>query len=392
MLRTGEAARRLAGRLRECPLLLESAQIRLPLLGYLGFMEIIVTHPAQLTSYRRILLLTDGYSTPFLAKTAISLLRYRTDDVIGVLDAEHAGQDAGELFGAGHGIPVVDSVVEGTDAVFIGIAPPGGKLPAAWRPTIIEALTRGIDVVSGLHDFLSLDPELTAIAEQHGGTLIDVRKNDEKETATGQPFREGCLRIHTVGQDCSVGKMVASLEIQRELSRRGHDAKFLATGQTGIMISGEGVPIDCVVADFVNGAAERLVRQNDDHDIVLIEGQGSLSHPSFSAVTLGLLHGAAPQGLIFVYEVGRREVKGLDGIELRPFRQLIAAYENAAALRHPCRVIGIAMNGRKVSDEEAAAEKARMESEFGLPVCDVFRDGPGELVDAVIALQQELQR
>ncbi|OYP34734.1 DUF1611 domain-containing protein [Rhodopirellula sp. MGV] len=349
-----------------------------------------MSQPVSLTGYHRILLLTDGYSTPFLAKTAISILRYRTDDVIAVFDHEHSGTDCGELFSTGHGIPVVDVIPEGTDAIFIGIAPPGGKLPATWRPVLIEALAKGIDIISGLHDFLSNDTELVRLAEHHDCRLIDVRKNDEKETATGQPFRDGCLRIHTIGQDCTVGKMVASIEVQRELARRGHDAKFLATGQTGIMISGEGIPIDCVVSDFVNGAAERLVRRNDDHEIVLIEGQGCLSHPSFSAVTLGLLHGSAPQGLIFVYEVGRTEVKGLDNIPLRSLRQLISAYETAAALRHPSRVIGIAMNGRKVSDEEAAKEKARVESEFGLPTCDVYRDGAGALADAVETLQKEL--
>ncbi|MCC9602607.1 DUF1611 domain-containing protein [Stieleria sp. JC731] len=349
-----------------------------------------MTETAPLSGYRRILLLTDGYSTPFLAKTAISLLRYRTEDVIAVLDSEHAGKDAGELFATGHGVPVVDYLVEGTDAIFIGIAPPGGKLPAAWHPILREALTKGIDVVSGLHDFLSADEALVALAEQNGRQLIDVRKNTEKETATGQPFRQGCLRIHTVGQDCSVGKMVASVEVQQELSRRGHDAKFLATGQTGIMISGEGVPIDCVVADFVNGAAERLVRRNDQHEILLIEGQGSISHPAFSAVTHGLLHGCAPDGLIFVYEVGRKEVKGLDGIPLLPLKRLIETYELVASLRNPCRMIGIAMNGRKISEDEAAREKATLEAELGLPVCDVYRDGAGVLADAVEKLQKEL--
>lgn len=345
---------------------------------------------SDLRSYRRIVLLTDGYSTPFLAKTAISLLRYRGNDVAAVLDAELAGKDAGEVFGTGNGIPVVDSLVPDADAVFIGIAPPGGKLPPTWRPILVQALNRGIDVVSGLHDFLSEDEEFASLAKSTGSKIVDVRHNRQKETATAAPFRAECLRIHTVGHDCTVGKMVTTLELERELAARKIDAQFLATGQTGIMICGEGVPIDCVVADFVNGAAESLVRRNEHHDVLLIEGQGCISHPSFSAVTLGLLHGSAPDGLIFCYEVGRKEVKGLDSVPLLPTRQLIDAYELAASLRHPCKVIGIAMNSRNVSPEQAVAERERVSAEFGLPVCDVYRDGAAPLADAVEKLRKEL--
>lgn len=344
----------------------------------------------NLKNYRRIVLLTDGYSSAFLAKTAFSLLRYRGDDVAAVLDVELAGRDAGEVFGTGEGIPIVDSIIPEADAIFIGIAPPGGNLPETWRPILKQALERGIDVVSGLHDFLGEDSEFESLATASGSQLIDVRRNSEKATATAAPFREGCLRIHTVGQDCSVGKMVTTLEIERELLRRRHDAQFLATGQTGIMISGEGVPIDCVVADFVNGSAEALVRRNEQHDILLIEGQGCLSHPSFSAVTLGLLHGSAPHGLIFCYEAGRQEVKGMDCVPLLPMKRLIEAYEMAAGLRHPCKVIGIAMNGRKLSTDEATAERERVSAEFGLPVCDVYRDGAAPLADAVECLGREI--
>lgn len=345
---------------------------------------------SELKNYHRIVLLTDGYSTPFLAKTAISLLRYRQEDVAAVFDVEHAGKTAQELFGAGEQIPVVDALPSDTDAIFIGIAPPGGKLPTAWRPLLKAALQQKIDLVSGLHDFLTEDEELVSLAAASGAKLTDVRRNREKETASGAPFREQCLRIHSVGHDCTVGKMVTTLEIQRELVSRSVDAEFLATGQTGIMISGEGVPIDCVVADFVNGAAESLVRRNEEHEVLLIEGQGCISHPSFSAVTLGLLHGCAPHGLIFCYEVGRDHVKGLDGIPLLANRRLIEAYEMAASLRHPCKVIGIAMNTRNLKPEEADAERHRVSEEFGLPVCDVYRHGAGVLADAVENLRKEV--
>lgn len=348
---------------------------------------------SSLKRYRRILLLTDGHSTPFLAKTAISMLRYRGDDVVAVLESNAAGQTAGQLFGSDSNVPVVASLDKvDADALFIGIAPPGGSLPEPWYAIIRDALRRGMDVVSGLHDFLSNNADLVKIATDHDCQLIDVRKNSFHQTASRENFRQGCLRIHTVGQDCSLGKMVTTLELQRELSDRGQDAGFVATGQTGIMISGDGIPIDCVVADFVNGAAESLVRRNQHRDILLIEGQGSLSHPAFSAVTLGLMHGCAPDGLIFCYEVGRTMVKGLDNVPLLPIKTLVDCYEQVASLRHPSRVIGIAMNSRNLSADQAAEERDRISSELGLPACDVYRDGPGVLADAIVALQQELNQ
>lgn len=341
--------------------------------------------------YHRIVLLTDGYSTPFLAKTAISMLRYREDDVLALLDSSSAETTAQSLLDAGGETPVISSLAEvDADALFIGIAPPGGNLPPAWRPIIIDALQRSVDVVSGLHDFLSDDAEFRTVAEANGARLIDVRKNDERQTASNKPLPGNCLRIHTVGQDCAVGKMVVSLEVQRGLRARGIDAGFAATGQTGIMISGDGVPIDCVVSDFVNGATEALVRRHSHHQVVVVEGQGSIAHPSYSGVTLGLLHGAAPHGLIFCYEMGRTHVKGLSGVALQPMRPLIDAYESIASLRHPCRVIGIGINSRNANPEEAEAERRKVAGEFGLPVCDVYRDGADVLVEAVRKLHAEV--
>jgi uncharacterized NAD-dependent epimerase/dehydratase family protein len=346
---------------------------------------------ARLRQHRRIVVLTDGYATPFLAKTAISLLRYRSSDVAAVLETAGGAKTAEALFGTGGEIPVVDRLeaVPDADAVYVGIAPPGGKLPPEWRPILEAALDAGIDLVSGLHDFLGADPALRHKAKESGAQLIDVRRNQWKETATAYDFGPSCTRIHTVGHDCTVGKMVVALEVQRGLAQRGHDTAFLATGQTGIMISGKGVPIDCVVADFVNGAAESLVAQHQHHDFVLIEGQGSLSHPAFSAVTLGLLHGAAPDGLIFCYEAGRQHVKGLDGRAIPALPKLLEAYHLLANLRHPCQLIGVAVNTRTLSDAEAAAELQRAEEAFGLPACDVYRQGADRLVDAAERLREE---
>lgn len=351
----------------------------------------IIAQP-DLRVHQRIALLTDGFSTPFLGKTAISLLRYRGNDVAAVIDAEQAGKRASDLFGLGPDVPVVASLdgIPNCDAVYIGIAPPGGRLPSAWRPLIRSALERGLDVVSGLHDFLCEDPEYSAAAAATGSRLIDVRRNTHKLTGTAHRFRPENIRVHTVGHDCSLGKMVTALEVQLGLQDAGHHAKFLATGQTGIMISGEGVPVDCVVSDFVNGAAEALAAANEDADFSLIEGQGSISHPAYSAVTLGLLHGSAPDALIYCYEAGRTHVKGIDHRPLPPPEQQMRVLDALANLHHPCQFIGVAVNTRRLNEQEAAEELTDAEQRFGLPACDVYRTGAAPLVQACLDVRREL--
>ena len=168
------------------------------------------------------------------------------------------------------------------------------------------------------------------------------------------------------------------------------DAKFAATGQTGILVEGDGCPIDRVISDFVNGAAERLVLAHQHHEVVVVEGQGSLFHPKYSGVTLGLLHGCVPDGLVLCYEAGRTEVNGMPGFPLPSLERTREVYELMARLAHPCRVIGIAMNSHKLSAPEAEAERGRVRRAMGLPVCDVIRHGPDELVDAVLNLKKEL--
>lgn len=326
------------------------------------------------------------------AKTAASVIRYRGQDVVALLDSTQAGHTSEELMGIGGAIPVISSLDEAPDAnlLLIGIAPSGGKIPAAWRPIMLAAIQRGMSVSSGLHEFLCDDPEFSQAAIQHNVQLLDARKNDEHDVADATGFREGCVRIETVGQDCCVGKMVTAIELARGLTEAGHDAQFVATGQTGIMIEGAGCPVDCVVSDFLNGAVEKLVRANQEHDFVVIEGQGSLSHPRYSPVTLGLMHGARPQGLILCYEAARPHVHGMEHVPLTPLAQLRDAYELSASLVHPAKVIGIGVNSRRLSAEESQVECDRVESELGVPACDVFRDGPAKLVTAAVELRTAL--
>ncbi|MEQ8209132.1 MAG: DUF1611 domain-containing protein [Lacipirellulaceae bacterium] len=342
---------------------------------------------------RRLIILTEGYSEPVTAKTAVCMLRYCADEVVALLDSTQASKTTAEVLEVGGETPFVSGLAEAPEAtaLMIGIAPPGGKLPEAWRKIVLEALAKGMDVISGLHHFLSEDKEFLAAAQQSGASLVDVRKNDEHEVANWSEVNEDCLRINTVGQDCSIGKMVVSLELTNAMKRQGVDAKFVATGQTGILVEGEGCPIDTVVSDFLSGAVEKLILANQHHEVMFVEGQGSIAHPRYSAVTLGLLHGCRPHGMILCYEVGRTVVSHMEQVPLQPLAKLRDTYEMIANLMHPSQVIGVAMNSRMVSAEEAEAERERVRNELGLPVCDVIRHGPDELVEAVQKLRAQLQ-
>jgi uncharacterized NAD-dependent epimerase/dehydratase family protein len=335
---------------------------------------------------RRIIILTEGHTEPHAGKTAASVIRYRGHEVAALLDGTQKGKTSGDLLGVGN-VPIVgrlDDVPE-ANTLLLGIAPPGGKIPPSWRAIILDAIARRkMDVISGLHDFVGDDPEFAAAAKKSGVAIHDVRKNTEKSIARRQGLRPDCLRVHAVGHDCSIGKMVVSIEVAKGLKQRGYDAKFIATGQTGIMVEGDGLPIDCIVADFVSGAAEKLVLENQHHDILVVEGQGSLVHPSYSGVTLSLLHGCAPQALILCYEYGRERVTGVESVKIPSLAEIKRIYEVMSNIHQPCKIIGIGINSRRLSKEEAARERERVKGEFNLPACDVFRDGSDELVEAVL--------
>lgn len=341
---------------------------------------------------RKLILLTEGHSNPSTAKTAVNFIRYKPEEVVAILDSTHRGATSQALFGLGGSLPVIGSLDEAPAAntLLIGIAPAGGKLPDAMRAVVLQAIRRGMNVVSGLHEFLGADPEIAEAARKHGVTVFDVRQNSERDVAHRNGINPKCLRIHTVGHDCNVGKMVVSLELSLALRKAGSDAKFVATGQTGIMIEGDGCPVDAVVVDFINGAAEKLVLANQHREILLIEGQGSITHPRYSAVTLGLLHGCVPDGLILCYEMGRETVYGMGQHKLPSLSAFKQLYETMANVNHPCKVIGVAVNGRRFSDDEVAQEREKVRRELGLPICDVLRHGCGELVEATLKLKREL--
>lgn len=341
---------------------------------------------------RKILLLTEGFTNPHTAKTARNLIIYKPEEVAGVIDSTNVGNNAGVLLETGGDYPIFPSVESAPEAdhLLIGIATPGGLLPEGLRQPVITAIRRGMNIISGLHHYLSDDPEFSALANDYNVKLIDLRKNTFNRVANRTGIREDVLRVHTVGNDCSLGKMVVSLNVSNELIKLGYDSCFVATGQTGMLISGGGLPIDNIKGDYINGAAESLVLDNQNHDILMIEGQGSLVHPRYSSVTLGLLHGSQPHGLIMCYELGREYIHGVDGFKIPDMETVIDLYLKAANIMHSCEIIGFAINSRKSTKAEADYERDKMFDKYGLPVCDVVRHGAGELAEGIISFKDKL--
>jgi uncharacterized NAD-dependent epimerase/dehydratase family protein len=345
------------------------------------------------------LILAEGSFGNETSKTAASAVRYLPDRVVGVLDSTAHGSTVQEVLGFGGAIPVVRTLAEGLalgpTAVLIGIAPSGGQLPETWRAWVLEALDRRLDVWSGLHVHLGDDPELAARARASGAAIRDLRKPPAHlPVATARARDVPALKVLTVGSDCVVGKMTAQLELVRHLVARGLRTRFVPTGQTGILIEGWGISVDAVVADFIAGAAEQLVLEGGrDADVVLVEGQGSLIHPGYSGVTLGLLHGSCPDAMILCHQPSRRFVGDYGNrpawLPIPPLTELARIYEEAARPVHPSRVIGIALNTWDLTGEAARAAIAHAGRETGLPVTDPVRYDPAPLVDAVARAHAE---
>ena len=264
----------------------------------------------------------------------------------------------------------------------IGAVNPGGVLPDAWQRTIVEALDAGFDVASGLHTRLSSLPAITRAAERNGRQLFDVRYSD-RQFPTGKGVKRTGKRLLTVGTDCSVGKKYAALAIAREMRKRGMDAEYRATGQTGILIAGTGIAIDAVVSDFAAGAAEALSPDNDPGHWDIVEGQGSLFHPSFAGVTLALLHGTQPDAFVVCHEPTRKTMRNV-AAPIASIDEVIQATTTLGRLTNPAiRCVGIAVNTDALSPEAARQCIHETSRRFGLPACDPMRDGVAAIVDAL---------
>jgi len=336
---------------------------------------------------RRILILGEGFShDPHYGKTLRGIVRYGPDPVVAILDSKRAGETQ-------DGIPVVGSVNDAlcfdpTVAV-VGVATQGGRFPPAWRELLKSCIAKGLDVESGLHEFISEDAELAELARRHGVALRDLRRPPEGlSVPTGANLEVDAKIVLTVGSDCAIGKKTVAVELDLEARRRGLESVFVPTGQTGIAIAGWGIAVDAVVADFLAGAAERLVVEGGERGgkLLFVEGQGSLIHPMYSGVTLGLVHGAAPHAFVLCHRAGQTEIEGCPGHPIPPLRELVELHERISLPRRRAQVVGVAVNTAELeSDDEAQAAIAAVADETGLPADDPVRFGSGGLLDSVLA-------
>jgi uncharacterized NAD-dependent epimerase/dehydratase family protein len=341
----------------------------------------------------RLGIFTGGLFDDLHAKTAHGVIRYATRDIACVVDARHAGRRADDVMPyCARPVPIVASVGEaagmGANRLLIGVAPSGGKLTAEWRAALAEAMAAGMDVEAGLHTVLADDQELSALAARHGVSLHDLRASPPDLDVPRGPAKRapGVFVVESVGSDCAIGKMSVTLELDRAARERGERSVFVATGQTGIAIAGWGIAVDHVISDYIAGAAERLVDEGARRgDLLFVEGQGALHHPAYSGVTLGLLHGAAPDALVLCHLAGARRIDGYAEVPIRPLPELVAAYEAALEPLRPAPVVAIALNTMALDAGEARAAIAACEEECGIAVDDPVRFGPDHLLDAVLA-------
>ena len=336
---------------------------------------------------RRILILGEGFShDPHYGKTMRGIIRYGPDPVVAILDSQRAGDEH-------EGVPIVGTVddalrFEPTVAV-VGVATQGGRFPPAWRELLKASIEAGLDVESGLHEFISDDPELTELARERGVELRDLRKPPAGlSVPTGANLEVEATIVLTVGSDCAIGKKTVAVELDLEARRRGLDSVFVPTGQTGIAIAGWGIAVDAVVSDFLAGAAEWLVVEGARRGgkLLFVEGQGSLVHPMYSGVTLGLVHGAAPHAFVLCHAAGSTEIEGCPGHAIPPLRDLVELHERISLPARKAKVACVAVNTAALrGDDDARRAISEIAEETGLPADDPVRFGPQHLLDALLA-------
>ncbi len=310
------------------------------------------------------------------AKSARGVLDWRPDTCLGQIRLEGCKADLGLA-----DMTVDEAAGAGARPMIVGVANAGGFIPESWVETITAALNAGMDVAAGMHRRLAGIEPIAEAAAHNRRRLFDVRHPTE-DFAVGKGTKRGGKRLLAVGTDCSCGKMYTTLALEREMKGRGLNADFRATGQSGIFIAGEGVAVDAVVADFISGAIEWLTPDNDDDHWDLIEGQGSLFHPSFAGVSLGLLHGAQPDALVLCHEPTREHMRGLPGRKLPGFAACMEANIDAARLTNPdVRFVGASVDSSRLPADERDGFLAAVEGEIGLPCVDPLATGVGRIVD-----------
>jgi uncharacterized NAD-dependent epimerase/dehydratase family protein len=323
------------------------------------------------------------------AKTAHGVIRYASDPVVAVIDPEHAGKRVRDVVPYLESDAPIVATVAGAlrfepTALLIGTAPKGGALPPDWRAAVLDAIRARLEIVSGLHDILGDDSEFRSAANENGTTIWDVRIPPETPIFSGAAYRVAAPVLLAIGNDCAVGKMTAALEIVRAAHAAGSPAVFVPTGQTGVMIAGWGMSIDRVIADFAAGATEQLVLEaarRGGHPIV-VEGQGSIDHPAYAGVSAALLFGSAPDALLLVCDPSRDYLEDTN-IRCMSYAETIDVHGRLLARVKPAPVVGIALNTRSLSTEDARRAIERARSETGLPVEDVVRFGAGNFYAAI---------
>jgi uncharacterized NAD-dependent epimerase/dehydratase family protein len=340
---------------------------------------------------KRYAILAEGFSgDPHYGKTARGILHYSPHATVAIVDSTRAGETM-------HGAPIVGTIGEAlgydpTTAV-VGVATQGGRFPSAWRALVRECIEAGLDVESGLHEFLSDDAELSELARKRGVELRDLRRPPEDiNVPTGANLEVDAKIVLTVGSDCAIGKKTVAVELDREARTRGLPSVFCPTGQTGIAIAGWGIAVDAVVADFIAGAAERIVVEGAERGgrLLFVEGQGSLVHPLYSGVTLGLLHGAAPHALVLCHKAGETEIEGCPGHPIPPLSELVALHERISLPARTSMVAAIALNTAGLDEDDARRAIAAVEKETGLATDDPVRFGAFRILDSVLALVGEI--
>jgi uncharacterized NAD-dependent epimerase/dehydratase family protein len=313
------------------------------------------------------------------------VLAYGERPVVAVLDSTRAGETQS-------GVPVVASVDDALSfnpsTALVGVATQGGRFPPAWRELLKSAISKGLHVENGLHEFLAEDEELASLAARHGVELRDLRRPPaDLNVPTGANLELPVKTVLTVGSDCAIGKMTVSLELDRAARARGLASRFVPTGQTGIAIAGWGISVDAVVSDFIAGATERLLVEGHERggELLMVEGQGALTHPAYSGVTLGLVHGSAPHAFVLCHLAGQTEVEGYPGHPLLSLPELIDLHERISLPARKAKVAAIALNTRELDENGARDAVAAAAEETGLVADDPVRFGPDRLLGAVLA-------
>ncbi|MEF8814935.1 MAG: DUF1611 domain-containing protein [Halovenus sp.] len=334
----------------------------------------------------RVAILAHG-KFPDHAKTAVGILRYGDHEVVAVLDRERVGERVSDHLPELQDAPIVESMADAPDCdeLVIGIAPIGGGFDESWRPDVRTAIERGCDVVAGLHYFLADDDEFATLAREHGVSLRDVRRPpDDLTVADGTAGDVDARVVLTVGTDCSTGKMTASFALRDGARDRGLDAAVVPTGQTGIMIAGWGIAIDRVVADFAAGATERLVEDAGNHDVLFVEGQGSLGHPAYSGVTTAILHGAQPDALVLCHIEGHDAVRGYESFPIPDPAAYADLYEEMSAPVSGAAVEAGMLNTQGLAEDTAREAVVAYGEALGTPTTDPVRFGVDGVLDALL--------